>query len=102
MKAAIYTRTSTLLQNSENQIKQCKRILKPEDELVKIYSDHGFSGLDDNRPSLVNLMKDANNKIFDHLIIYSYDRLFRNEDNMKEFLRGLDQLEIKLVVIDQL
>lgn len=102
MKAAIYTRTSTRQQNSENQIKKCIEILKTEDEIVKIYSDHGFSGLDGNRPSLINLMKDANNKIFDHIIIYSYDRLFRNEDNMKEFMRGLDQLEIKLIVVNQL
>ncbi|MFA4880799.1 MAG: recombinase family protein [Candidatus Doudnabacteria bacterium] len=43
-----------------------------------IYLDIGFSGSTDKRPELQRLLRDAENKEFDVVVVYRMDRFFRN------------------------
>lgn len=45
--------------------------------IVARYEDTGYNGMNDERPGLQRLMRDAEAGIFDTLLVYKMDRLFR-------------------------
>lgn len=103
MKAAIYARTASQEQGTINQIELCRDyILGKSGEVVCIFDDEGISAHDLKRDGLVTLMEAATQNKFDTLVVASYDRLFRDHRLMKEFMDGLGQLKISLVVVKTL
>lgn len=71
-------------------------------KLVEIYSDEGISGSSiDNRISLKNLLKDAQQGKFDVLIIHRLSRLGRNSRDLLNHVDLLEKSGVKLVSLKE-
>jgi DNA invertase Pin-like site-specific DNA recombinase len=67
-RAAIYLRTSTNTQHTENQRLELERIAERRGwTVIQVYEDFGISGAKarDKRPALDQMLKDANRRRFD-------------------------------------
>ena len=84
-KVAIYVRVSTTNQAEEGysideQIDKLESYCKIKDwSVYKVYTDGGFSGSNTERPALERLIKDADKKKFDTVLVYKLDRLSRSQ-----------------------
>ena len=81
-KAVIYARVSTERQEEqktiESQINELREKCKKEGiDIIKEYTDDGFSGSILARPGLDQLRDDASKDLFDTIYILSPDRLAR-------------------------
>ena len=97
-KVAIYSRVSTEEQAKEGlsveaQIEKCKSFCQARDwEIFKIYKDAGFSAGSLNRPALELLLRDAQEKKFDIILVYKIDRFSRK---LKDLIMVLEDLKKK-------
>jgi site-specific DNA recombinase len=95
MKVAIYIRVSTEDQAKEGYSLEVQReyleaFAKREGlEIFKVYQDDGISGYSAERPALKELLKDAQEKRFDLVLVYKIDRFSRN---LKDLLNLVDEL----------
>ena len=67
MKAAIYLRVSTDIQDEENQLQDCEDFCNEKNwKIIKIYRDHGISAYKENviRPEYEQMITDAKQKKF--------------------------------------
>lgn len=84
-KVALYVRVSTTSQLEEGySIEEQKAKLESYCDIkdwhvYKIYTDGGFSGSTTERPALEQLIKDAQSKLFDTVLVYKLDRLSRSQ-----------------------
>ena len=84
-KVALYVRVSTTSQLEEGySIEEQKAKLKSycdikDWHIYKVYTDGGFSGSTTERPALEQLIKDAQSKLFDTVLVYKLDRLSRSQ-----------------------
>lgn len=84
-KVALYVRVSTTSQMEEGySIEEQKAKLESYCDIkdwhvYKVYTDGGFSGSTTERPALEQLIKDAQNKLFDTVLVYKLDRLSRSQ-----------------------
>jgi site-specific DNA recombinase len=107
MKAAVYTRVSTPGQaiNGESLDMQKERLIEYVKnhnwELYKTYEDGGFSGKDTNRPAFQQMIKDAELKKFDVLVVYKIDRLSRSILDFHTTMKFLEKQNISFVSITQ-
>jgi len=107
MKAAIYTRVSTPGQaiNGESLDMQKERLIEYVKahnwELYKAYEDGGFSGKDTNRPAFQQMIKDAELKKFDVLVVYKIDRLSRSILDFHTTMKFLEKQNISFVSVTQ-
>lgn len=91
MRAAIYTRVSTLDQEPENQRRELHAYLEARGWTVsREYCDQGVSGSKERRPALDELLTDARRRRFDVLVCWRLDRLGRN---LKHLIVMLDELQ---------
>ena len=88
-KVAIYCRVSTLNQAEDGYSigEQQDKLNKYCDimgwEVIKTYTDAGFSGSNIERPAMKQLLKDAANHRFNTILVYKLDRLSRStSDNL--------------------
>lgn len=84
MRVALYPRVSGHEQEDNysipEQIDRMKKYCAARDWMVyKIYTDSGFSGSNLERPGLQALIKDAENKKIDMVLVYKLDRLSRSQ-----------------------
>ena len=97
-KVAIYVRVSTTSQaeegySIEEQKDKLEAYCKIKDwSVYKVYTDGGFSGSNTERPALESLIKDANKKKFDTVLVYKLDRLSRSQ---KDTLYLIEEVFIK-------
>ena len=95
-KVAIYSRVSTEEQAKEGlsveaQIDKCKSFCQARDwEIFRIYKDAGFSAGSLNRPALELLLRDAQEKKFDIILVYKIDRFSRK---LKDLIMVLEDLK---------
>ena len=80
--AATYARVSTARQEEEQTVKTQlsavhERIQKDSLNLVKEYTDEGWSGDILARPALDQLRQDAKVKLWEVLVVYDPDRIAR-------------------------
>ena len=100
MKYAIYVRVSTEEQaqhgfSIEAQKEKASAFVMSQDgEIYKIYVDDGYSGKNLKRPALQNLIKDAENKKFDIVLIYKLDRLSRRLSDLVSLGEKFEKLGI--------
>jgi DNA invertase Pin-like site-specific DNA recombinase len=81
---------STVDQRPETQGIELRQFAKQRDyEIVHEYVDHGVSGTKIRRPALDQMLKDAQRRRFDGVLVWSCDRLARST---KHFLQVLDEL----------
>jgi hypothetical protein len=81
MRAALYVRTSTLDQTTENQERELWAVAgRLGHEVIEIYADNGISGAKgrDKRPAFDRLCRDATRRRFDIIMAWSVDRLGRS------------------------
>lgn len=84
-KIALYVRVSTTSQLEEGySIEEQKAKLESycdikDWHIYKVYTDGGFSGSTTERPALEQLIKDAQSKLFDTVLVYKLDRLSRSQ-----------------------
>ena len=84
-KVALYVRVSTTSQMEEGySIEEQKAKLESycdikDWHIYKVYTDGGFSGSTTERPALEQLIKDAQGKLFDTVLVYKLDRLSRSQ-----------------------
>lgn len=84
-KVALYVRVSTTSQMEEGySIEEQKAKLESycdikDWHIYKVYTDGGFSGSTTKRPALEQLIKDAQSKLFDTVLVYKLDRLSRSQ-----------------------
>jgi site-specific DNA recombinase len=105
LKAAIYTRVSTIKQVNEGfgldfQKHRCVMMAELKGwPVIKEYSDEGISGTLDSekRDGLRGMLEGAKNKEFDVLIFYSLDRLGRSTSIVLKTIEELTNMNIKIV-----
>lgn len=86
MKVAIYCRVSTEEQSSDNQIKDCKSINSYGE--YSLFSDKQSAWKDNKeRENFERLKKEIINKKVEHLIVWDWDRIYRNRKNLKNFFQ---------------
>lgn len=84
-KVALYVRVSTTSQLEEGySIEEQKAKLESYCDIkdwhvYNVYTDGGFSGSTTERPALEQLIKDAQSKLFDTVLVYKLDRLSRSQ-----------------------
>lgn len=83
-RVACYIRVSTENQlenySIDEQTDRLKAFCKAKDlNIVKFYTDGGYSGGNMDRPGLRQMLKDINNKNIDMIIVYKLDRLSRSQ-----------------------
>lgn len=84
IKGACYVRVSTdnQLENYsiEEQTDRLEAYCKAKDiQIVKIYTDGGYSGGNVNRPALQQMLQDIDKGLIDSVIVYKLDRLSRSQ-----------------------
>jgi DNA invertase Pin-like site-specific DNA recombinase len=97
-RAALYLRVSTVDQNPETQGIELRQFAKQRGyEIVQEYVDHGVSGTKMRRPALDQLLKDANRRKFDAVLVWSSDRLARSTKHFLQVLDDLSELGIQFL-----
>ncbi len=97
-KVAIYARVSTEEQAREGlsidaQIDRCKSFCEARDwKIFRIYKDAGYSAGTLKRPALELLLRDANEKKFNIILVYKIDRFSRK---LRDLILILDELKEK-------
>lgn len=82
-------RASTVDQHPENQLHELRHFATQRGfQIVEEYTDHGVAGTKARRPSLDRMLKDADGRHFDVVVVWACDRLARNT---KHFLQVLDE-----------
>jgi DNA invertase Pin-like site-specific DNA recombinase len=90
MRAAIYLRTSTVEQTTENQAIELRKYVETRGwSTLDEYKDHGVSGAKDRRPALDRLVADARRRRFDVLVCWRLDRLGRS---LRHLILLIDEL----------
>ena len=96
-RAAIYARTSTVDQHTQNQIYDLEQLARQRGlGITKVYEDQ-VSGTRARRPGLDQLMSDARQGRFDVLLVWACDRLARSVTHFLQVLDELGHLQIEFV-----
>jgi DNA invertase Pin-like site-specific DNA recombinase len=77
-RAAVYVRVSTADQQTDLQESELKEYCARRGWEAIVYRDHGQSGAKDNRPALLELIKDVRRRKVDVVITWALDRLARS------------------------
>lgn len=78
----IYLRTSTEEQNPENQLNDCLTLIKGE---YTMFEEKQSAFKDKDRPIFENIVSNIKKEKVKQLIVWDWDRLFRNRKKLKEF-----------------
>ena len=103
-QAAIYVRVSTDKQTIENQLRELRQIAKRRGwEVVQEYRDAGISGAKsrDARPGLDQMLKDAQRRRFDVVMVWAIDRLGRSLIDLLGTIQALETCGIDLYLDQQ-
>lgn len=105
MKALIYTRVSTTMQEDRQslhfQIEKCKDFCQFKGFEVYNILEDVQSGADDDREGFIKLQKEIDKKSFDILVVYESSRVSRKTITMLNFILELEKAGIKFVSISQ-
>jgi len=93
MKTIIYLRTSTAEQNPQNQLKDCESICEGEYEVVE---EKQSAFKDTDRAKFNAVRERIKKKEINHLIVWDWDRLFRNRKKFIEFFKFCDLYGCKI------
>jgi DNA invertase Pin-like site-specific DNA recombinase len=102
MRVALYTRVSTIDQNTENQAHELRRYCAARGwDIAEEYRDHGISGVKDRRPALDRMLADARRRRFDAVICWRLDRLGRNLAHLVRLLGELREIGVAFVSLGE-
>jgi DNA invertase Pin-like site-specific DNA recombinase len=103
-RAAIYVRVSTDKQTVENQLGELRQIAERRGwEIVEEYHDAGISGAKGrkDRPGLDRMLKDAQRRRFDVVMVWAIDRLGRSLIDLLGTIQTLDACGVDLYLDQQ-
>ena len=103
-QVVIYGRVSTDKQTVSNQLNDLREVANRSGwEVIDEYLDEGISGSKgrDKRPEFDRLLKDANRKKFDGILVWSIDRLGRSLQHLVSFLNDVQVKDIDLYIHQQ-
>lgn len=101
-RAAIYARVSTIEQKLELQRDEAREIINRRGwKFMRVYEDHGASGISRERRGLEELLRDARRRYFDVLVVWRADRLFRSMHDMVVTLEELQALGVDFVSVTE-
>ena len=103
-RVVIYGRVSTLHQTVSNQLNDLQEVASKNGwDVVDTYTDEGISGSKgrDRRPEFDQLLKDANRKKYDGILVWSIDRLGRSLQDLVSFLNDIQSKDIDLYIHQQ-
>jgi site-specific DNA recombinase len=107
MKAALYIRVSTEEQALEGfsiaaQTTQLNEYCKRSNiEIYKAYVDEGISGQKENRPQFQQMIKDAEKKSFNIILVHKFDRFARRVELSQRVKRQLRKSGVNVVSITE-
>jgi site-specific DNA recombinase len=106
MKAAIYARYSTDMQNPasiKDQIRTCEEHVTAADgTTVQVYTDAAISGSSiKTRPGLQALIADAGLGKFDTVVAEALDRLSRDQEDIAGIYKRLQYADIQLTTLSE-
>src|ERR671915_530759 len=101
MRAALYFRTSTIDQSTENQAIELRAYAAARGWSAAEYNEHGVSGAKDRRPELDRLLADAKRRRFDVLVCWRLDRLGRNLRHLVILLEELRAVGVDFVSLGE-
>ncbi len=97
-KVAVYVRVSTKDQSVDMQLNDLQRYSKERGfEIFKPYKDNGFSGSQESRPALSELMDDAKKRKFDIVLVWRFDRFARSTKHLVNALYEFRNLGIDFI-----
>lgn len=96
MRAALYLRTSTTEQSTDNQRPELEQLATARGWiLTNVYEEQASAAK--ARPQLRQLLNDAHRRSFDVLLVWSLDRLGRSMMGNVQTVLALDQLGVRVV-----
>jgi DNA invertase Pin-like site-specific DNA recombinase len=102
MKVAIYSRVSTLGQDTAMQTRELREYCKKRTwDLVVEYTDQGVSGAKESRPELNRLIADAHRRRFDAVVVWKFDRFARSVSHLLRALEDFRSLGIEFVSLSE-
>lgn len=103
MQLVEYIRMSTNLQEDSPETQKsiiAEYCQKNGHTVIKTYIDAAISGGSmDKRTALLELLRDAENKLFEGVIVYKYDRAFRNLAEQVVTIQKLRRHNIKIIAV---
>ena len=108
-KCAIYTRVSTNMQ-AEKEFNSCeaqelkvKNFVKSQNkwEVVKVYSDPGFTGANIKRPAFQEMLDDIEQRRIDNILCYKIDRLTRSPRDFYQLIELFDKYEVNFISVTE-
>ena len=98
-KCVIYVRTANESINSvEEQESFLRKYANDNDiEVVKVFSDNGYSGRDFNRPSFTEMLNYINKEDVDCILVRDLTRITRNLFDISEFINYLRSKNIDII-----
>ena len=103
-KVAAYARVSTDKQTCDNQLIELRAVAERCGyTIVQEFVDSGISGAKGraHRPDRDAMMKAANQRKFDMILVWSIDRLGRSLQNLVELLNDLQSMRVDLMFLQQ-
>lgn len=107
MKCIIYVRTATKQMNAkansiDRQIESLKEYAeKKGDEILAVFSDAGYSGMNKQRPGLQAVLDLARKEKPDYLLVTSLDRLYRDSKQLFEVYLELQDMNVAIQELSQ-
>ena len=109
MHCAIYTRVSTDTQadiefnSCKAQEEKIRAFVKSQNNwnIIKVYSDPGYSGANLNRPALQSLLEDIKHGGIDIVLTYKIDRLTRSPKDFYQLIEIFDKYKINFISVTE-
>ena len=110
VKVAIYARVSTEGQAEEEvpingQIDECRKFASSKGwEVAEVFTDAGFSGRTDDRPSfrrMIDIIKTVSPRPFDVILCWRSNRLFRSVEHRLAYSRVFRRHSIRFVAMHE-
>jgi DNA invertase Pin-like site-specific DNA recombinase len=97
-RCGIYIRCSTKKQTTDLQRAELETYLEKRGwHMVKVYDDAAYSGTNDKRPGLQEMLRDCRSRKIDVVLIYKLDRLFRSLSHLLNTLQEWKEIGVELV-----
>lgn len=97
-RAGLYMRVSTTDQHAETQLHDLRQLAAQRGfEIVREYTDTGFSGARARRPALDEMMADVRRGRLDVVVAWAGDRLARSTKHFLDLLDEFNRLNVEYV-----
>jgi DNA invertase Pin-like site-specific DNA recombinase len=101
IRVALYSRVSTVIQNTDGQETEMKEHAKNRGwEVTRSYRDK-MTGAKTSRPALDELMADAKKRKMDIVLVWRFDRFARSVSHLLQALEAFKTLGIEFVSISE-